>query len=90
MRITQPIFEPIRLTLLVHAPTQGLDIAVIFHFKVDTNTAIEGRARYVNVQVLDSGFNNLCENLSCLLVVADAHLHGMTFALLNEVLYSRG
>jgi hypothetical protein len=87
MRITQTIFEPIRLT---HAPTQGLDIAVIFHFEVDTNTAVEGRARYVDVQVLDSGFDNLCENLPCLLVVADAHLHGMTFTLLDKVLYSRG
>lgn len=89
LRIAQSILVPIGLVLPFGATSQGLNVAVIFHFEIDTDAAIQWRVRYIDVQVLDASFDDFCEFLSRLLVMADANLYGVASTLFKEVLDSR-
>lgn len=77
LRITQTIFIPV-WNPIVHAYSfQLLNITIEPHFKVDADSAIQGRLWTVYVDVRNPGFDNLRENglwLFRILCVGHSHL----------------
>lgn len=74
--ITQTIFVPIRATVQL-VVFEVIDVALILHFKIDADSAIEWRLGTEDVQVVDTSFNDLCNDVSSLLITSDSDFRGM-------------
>jgi hypothetical protein len=77
MRITQTIFVAIRSRWAITPSNKIIHIAIISHFQINTYSTIEGIAREMDIQISDSGFDDLGEDLISLLIMCNTNFDGM-------------
>lgn len=78
--VAQTIFIPVRNPIVYTHSFQFLYITIIPHFKVDANTAVQWRLGVIDVDICNSGFDNLRENgfwLFRILRICYSHLDWM-------------
>ena len=79
--IAQTILIPIWNPIVYAYSFQFLYIAIVSHFKVDADSAIERRLRIVDVNVRNAGFDDFCEDgfrFFRVLCICYSHLDWMT------------
>lgn len=78
LRIAQPILVPIWLPVLPSNSSQLLDVAVISHFEIDADAAVQGKCGIIDIEIRHSGFDDLCDDgVWILLVIRDTDFDSM-------------
>lgn len=77
--VAQAIFISIRSPSIHSNSLQFLNITIISHFKIDTDSTVQWRRRVVDIEICNSCFDDFCKDLAVFLIMANPYLDGLSW-----------